>query len=439
MPSKVKKEREVIYLNYRKNNGKLLRRLTALCVAFAVAAVGLGAWAVVGQVRVSRLNARIAELEANASSAYAGPNASADYDPDAIVAEFDGGVVTAGEAMEEYRMLAAYYEMLNVAPEDYEEDAKMTVLSGLVETKLLAHKAEELGLTEMTDAERGDIEAQATEAYEETLNYYMEFRREEGKSDDDARAETVAYLAESGYTLESAIEEAVQNAWQRKLYESVSADTAVDDAQLRAFYEEQLSNAELTYTADFGEYEMDIEAERAVVWHPEGVRRVQSILIPFDMDQSIEYLTLSAAIEEGDDSQKAALEALYEALEPEARRILDRLSAGESFEALMEEYGCYGPAEGSCVGEQSTLYGDDFRNAALALANIGDISGIVRTDGGLCVLRYAADVTPGPVPFEQVADALRSGYEEELKLSRYNQTVVQWLADANVKYYTDRF
>ena len=434
---------EVVRVNYRRNNNGMIRKLTALCTALAVLVVGFGAWAVIGQVRVSKLNARIAALEASGansgSSDYTVPIAEADYDADVIAAEFDGGVVTVGEAMAEYQMLVSYYEMLNIESDNYEEEAKLTVLSGLVESKLLALKAEEYGLTEMTDAERADIEAQATADYEENLRYYMEFRAEDGKSEEDVRAETAAYLAESGYTLESVIDEAIQNAWQQRLYEYVTANLSVDDDQLRAFYEEQLSNAELTYTADFGEYEMDVEAGRAIVWNPEGVRRVQSILIPFDTDQSIEYLTASAGIENGDASQGAKLEELYASLEPTAQQVIDRLNAGESFEALMAEYGSYGPEEGSCVSEQSVLYGDAFRDAALALNNIGDISDSVRTEGGLCILRYASDVTPGAVPYEQVAAALQSGYEEELKLSRYNATVVQWIADANVRYYTDRF
>ena len=426
-------------MNYRKKDSGKLRRLTALCAALAVLAAGFGAWAVAGQVRVSRLTARVAELEANGAAANAGQIAAMDYDPNLVVAEFDGGTVTLGEAMPEYQMLLSYYQMLNMESDDYAEDAKLTVLSGLVESKLLQQKAEAFGLTSMTDAEREAIAAQAAADFEDNVNYYMAFRSEEGKSDADARAETVAYLEESGYTLEGAIDEAVQNAWQQRLFDYVTANMTVDDAQLRAFYEERLSNAELTYTADFAEYEMDVESRRVVVWNPEGVRRVQSILIPFDADQSIEYLTLSASAAEDGADQQAALDALYTALEPTARQVLDRLGAGESFETLMLEYGSYGPEEGSCIGEKSVLYGNAFRDAALALQNIGDISGIVRTEGGLCVLRYAGDVTPGAVPYEQVAEALQSGYEEELKSSQYNAAVVQWMADANVQYYTDRF
>ena len=426
-------------MNYRRESGKI-RRLTALCAALAVLVVGFGTWAVVGQVRVSRLAARVSELEANAASTgYAGVTATVNYDPNIVVAEFNGGTVTLGEAMPEYEMLISYYEMLDIGSEGYEEEAKLTVLSGLVETKLLQQKAEELGLTTMTDEERAEIEAQAAADYEDNVNYYMAFRTEDGKTDEDARAETVAYLAESGYTLEYVTEEAIQNAWRQRLFDYVTADMSVDDAQLRTFYDEQVETAELTYTVDFSQYEMDVESGRVVVWNPEGVRRVQSVLIPFDMDQNIEYLTVYAAAEENGTDPEAALNELYAALEPDARRALERVNAGEDFEVLMAEYGSFGPPEGSCVSESSVLYGDDFRDVALGLQNIGDTSDIVRTEVGLCILRYAGDVTPGAVPFEQVAEALRDGYEEELKTSRYNATVVQWLADANAQYYTDRF
>ena len=94
---------------------------------------------------------------------------------------------------------------------------------------------------------------------------------------------------------------------------------------------------------------------------------------------------------------------------------------------------------GSYVSERSTLCGDDFRSAAMALESIGDVSGLVRTDGGLCILRYAGDVVPGAVAYEDVRDELRATYEEELRVSRYNATVIQWIEEANPRYHTEVF
>ena len=85
------------------------------------------------------------------------------------------------------------------------------------------------------------------------------------------------------------------------------------------------------------------------------------------------------------------------------------------------------------------MYGDAVRDAAMALTSVGDLSGLVECDEGVCILRYAGDVAPGAVPYEEVKDSLRANYEEEIKFSQYNATVSQWMEAANIQYHTDRF
>ena len=415
-----------------------MKRLTALCLALAVLCVGLGVWAVTGQVRVSRLSAQVRALEAAREDDGALRTSVSVENPDAIAAEFDGGVVTAAEAAGEYATISAYYQMLGMSEADYAENAKQTVLDGLVESKILEMKAKEAGVYEFSDDQRAELEARVKQEYEDTLRYYMEFRFDDSKSEDEVRAETEAYLNDSGYSYESMLEEAEKNAWQDRLFDYVTRDMEITDDQLREFYQSQVESAELTYTADFAEYEMDAEAGRALVWNPEGVRRIDTIRIPFSDEQGVEYLTLQAALESGDSAKLSALDALYAALEPRAQQALDRLNAGEDFAALAGEYGTVS-VNGSYVSERSTLCGDDFRSAAMALESIGDVSGLVRTDGGLCILRYAGDVVPGAVAYEDVRDELRATYEEELRVSRYNATVIQWIEEANPRYHTEVF
>ena len=401
------------------------KRLTALCLALAVLCAGLGVWAVTGQVRVSRLSAQVRALEAAQEDGAMYAAASVE-NPDAIAAEFDGGVVTAAEAAAEYATISAYYQMLGVSEADYAETAKLTVLDGLVEGKVLEMKAREAGVYELSDGQRAELESRVQQEYEDTLRYYMEFRFDDSKSEEEVRAETMAYLEANGYSYESMLEEAEKSAWQDRLFDYVTRDMEISDEQMREFYQSQVESAELTYTADFAEYEMDAEAGRTLVWNPEGVRRIDTILISFSDDQSVEYLTLQAALESGDSAKLSELDALYAALEPRAQQALDRLNAGEDFATLAGEYGTVS-VNGSYVSDRSTLCGDDFRSAAMALESVGDVSGLVRTDGGLCILRYAADVPAGAVAYEDVRDELRATYEEELKTSQYNATVVAWI------------
>lgn len=416
-----------------KNKRIIAALLLPVCLVAA-----LGVWAVCSQVRIAKLNAHIRELEnqiAMMQPAEPAP-AYADADMNAIAAEFNGGVVTVGEAIEEYNMIAAYYEMMGMSEEEYAESAKITVLDGLIEEKVLEAKAREAGVYELSEQQKNEIAQRVQAEYEDNIQYYMAFRSEEGKSEEEAREETIAYLNENGYSYEKMLADAQQNAWRDRLYEYVTKDMAVTEDQLREFYNSQVTSEELGYSADFFLYEMESQGSRAVLWHPEGVRSVQAIMVGFDADQGVEYLTLQAAIEGGDSSKLSELEALYDGLEPRAQEALNRALAGEDFEVLMAEYGDAGITN---VSAQSTMCGDAFRDAAMALAKPGDISGLVQTDGGICIIRYAGDVTPGQVPFEQVRDELLTNYEAELKSSQYNATVVQWVMEANAQYHLDSF
>ena len=414
-------------------------RMRLMCIVLACTTLLGCVWGVIGTVRATQLSRELAAMRLLADQTDAQAPSFADaYDPNAIAAEFDGGVVTVGEAAEEYQMVASYYEMLGLDISDYAESTKQEILNSLVEDKLLEIKAREYGVYELSDERRAELETQVRAEYEENLDYYMTFRYEEGKSEDEIRSETEAYLQENGLSYEEMLASAEQEAWRNSLYEYVTADMTISDEQLHSFYDEQLTSMELTYSASYDEYEADCDAGRTVVWNPEGVRIVQGILIEFDSDQAEQYANLQAELAAGNTANMDQVDALHQSLRPRAQEALDRVKNGEDFEALMAEYGGTG-TDGIRISEKSVMYGDSVRDAAMALANAGDVSGLVECDRGIYILRYVGDVTPGAVPFEEVADGLRANYEEEIKFSQYNETVSGWMEAANIRYYTERF
>lgn len=406
-------------------------KLKILCIILAITTLGACIWAVSAELRCLEYNGRLAELLTSVDEPPL-------YSPDEAAAEFNGGIVTVAEAAAEYAIVQPYYEMLGMAEAEYAEDAKLEVLDNLIEEKILESKAREAGVYELDGAAEAELEARVKAEYEDNVEYYMAFRFDESKSDAQVREETIAYLEENGYSYEDLLAQAKKDFWKERLYEYVTADFTVSDEQLLAFYEEQLESAKLMYSANYAEYEADCEAGRAVVWHPEGVRRVQMLVIPFDEGQMAEYADIQALLAAGDAGRLEDLDALYKELEPQAGEVLGQMNGGADFDALFEEWG-YGNPEGECIAGQSTIFGEEIRDAAMALENIGDVSGAVRCDAGLCIMRYASDVTPGQVAFEEVAGALRASYGEELKMSHYNATVVGWINEADAKYYPERF
>lgn len=413
-----------------------MKTLWILLLVLALLAAGMCVWGIVSQTQIAELRVQVKELEAAMQTDEVTETVSTLEDPNALAAEFNGGSVTAAEAAEEYALISGYYQLLGMDEAEYAENAKYSVIDGLVEAKILENKAKEAGVYELTAEHESEIEAQVQAEYEDNIEYYMAFRFDDQKTEEQVREETIAYLNENGYSYEQMLADAWQDAWRAALYDYVTKDMVIDDAQLREFYETQVTTDEMTYQASFEEYEMDAEAGRTIVWHPEGVRKVEAFRIAFDDAQSIEYLSLQAAIEEGDSSKQAQLDALYVQLEGTAQAALNRIQNGEDFETVAAEFG--GVTEYS-VSAQSTLCGDAFRDAAMALEAVGDVSSPVRTDGGLSILRYASDVTAGKVPFEDVAEELRVNYEEEIKSGLYNSTVLGWIDEADIQYHLDTF
>lgn len=413
-----------------------MKTMIAIMLVLVLVAAGMGVWAFVSYSRVGELSVQVAELETAMNVAGKEETIVEIADPDAIAAEFNGGTVSASEAAEQYAMIAGYYQLMGMDEAEYAENAKYSVIDGLVEQKILEIKAKEAGVYELTDERKAQIEEQVKAEYEDNIEYYMAFRFEEGKSEAEVREETITYLNKNGYSYDQMLADAQQNAWRDALYDHVTRDMEISDDQLREFYEAQVTTDEMTYQASFTEYEMDAEAGRTIVWHPEGVRKVEYFQIGFDDTQAIEYLSLQAAIENGDASKQDELEALYAQLDQKAQEALSRIQSGEDFASVANEFG--GMSEIS-IAAQSTLCGETLCDAAMALANTGDVSGAVRADGGVCILRYAGDVTGGAVPFEAVADSLRVNYEAEIRSSLYNATVLQWLNEAEIQYHLDTF
>ena len=81
----------------------------------------------------------------------------------------------------------------------------------------------------------------------------------------------------------------------------------------------------------------------------------------------------------------------------------------------------------------------EFRDAAVALEKIGDITQPVRTSYGLHIIRYEGDVASGAVEYESVRYTLLSEVQDALMNNYYNDLVDQWRSEAEITLYTENF
>lgn len=229
----------------------------------------------------------------------AAEKAAAQAEDDAIiVAEFDGGTVTKGVAMEEYEAMASMYASYGFELTDEETitSVKQELLDYLVEDAVAKAKAEEMGLTELSDEEMEEINTQAQADYDEMVELYMTYF--DGDTEEEIKANTIEYLDESGYTLDYVRDYAIENAWREKLNDQITADVTVTDEALQEAYETRVAEDEENFTTEPGNFETAVLYGDTVAWIPEGYRTVKHVLIALTDEQSEELSNLEFELED---------------------------------------------------------------------------------------------------------------------------------------------
>ena len=114
-----------------------------------------------------------------------------------------------------------------------------------------------------------------------------------------------------------------------------------------------------------------------------------------------------------------AKEAAYAAIQPTVDEVLEKIDAGEDFDALIEQYGQdpgmeTSPAkeDGYPVSADSTNWVTEFRDAAMALENVAiDIR--IGSEYGIHIIKYVSDAAEGEVGLDAVREALEASFHPE--------------------------
>ena len=377
-----------------------------------------------------------------------------DSDP-VVVAEFDGGQLLSTEVIPRFNDQLTTQIFSGFSAEEVSDSVLQTVLSEMAGEKLIAQKAAEQGLDQITDEDLKRIEAEADDQYNQQISYYMAFVTEEGMTPSEVRSAAEAYMRRtSDVTRESIVEALKAELPVRKYYDYIVKDVTVSDEDIQAHYEERLADQKAAY-ADYPEdYESDHIEGLTLVYNPEGYRAVRDLLLPFeDLDnaEKVQYaLDEIAAMDPETDAKRInelekQLNTVYSPLEAKAAEITEKLKAGESFLSLMDQYGADElmqaeplRTEGYYISDQTYLFSTEFIQGSMILERPGQVSTPLRSGAGLHLVEYVADIAPGEVPLSDVYDAMKA---ETLKIHQdayYENYVSGLLDEANVQYYPER-
>lgn len=409
-----------------------------------------------------------------------------------VLAEYDGGTVTVADIIYDFNYQWSYYYQL-YAMAGMELDAETVAMlrdscvDAAVERAAQSAEAERRGIA-LTEEELAEAEQTARQLYDES---YASLLSQATDADEDVRAARVEYeLYASGQDYETILAYYTAEALNAKLREQEDAGiTDPGEESIEQAYDQRVESDEANYADSPASFESAMTSGTLVTWMPEGYRTVkhilvipdESVLTPYqeakseldtmqsELDSLNEQLLAAtdddpaegeeaadpAALETQIAAQEAAIAAAEEALQPLADacfadvqdtldEIQSRLDAGEDFQTLIDEYGEDPGMQneptatvGYYVSADSTTWDTAFRDAAMLLSNVGDVSEPVLSMSGVHIIRYESDVTPGPVPLDDVRDQL---FDEALTAAReehYGALLDEWVAAIHPVYHYD--
>lgn len=354
-----------------------------------------------------------------------------------VVAKVGDVEVTYSEFYNLYDMYA-YYGMVDGSTPEARKEAYGFIFDQLVDSALPIAAAHKQGLT-LTEEER----AAALEKSAATLTSYLSDFQDQTIEDEAARnaaaikafdkaykGQGVTYEKVKAELEKSVLDEALGN----KLAEQVksTAGAATEEAA-KTWYDEQLKTEREKYAKDATSYYYDTQYSSGVqpLVAPEGLFYVKHILIKTEDESAGANESSSAS---------------FATPEERAKAILEKVNAGEDFDALIAELGedpgmQAEPAktQGYVMGQgYDSVYDKAFYDAAIALKETGDTSAIVEGSFGFHIIRRVGDVSTQAVPFEDVKEDILTLLNNQEKTNVYNAAIEQWKSEINVTLYEKR-
>ena len=377
-------------------------------------------------------------------------------------------------------LYSAYGMAYDPTSETAISDARTSVVNAFKNNLVLAAKAKELGLDQLTDEEKATAQTNAETQYNSDKDYLKSSQlADSGLEGDALEAEAVKRMDALGATMDSYLTSATESLVRDKVRQYVIKDVTVTDEELQTEYDSRVSADQSKYAEDANSWASAANNGTTLYYTPAGIRRVKQILIRFKSEDSTAISDAQAKVTEAnsrvtaaqqviddeaaseEDKAKAqadleaaqadltaaneavtaARETAFANIDADTDAVLEQLANGGDWDTLMaeknEDPGMKSGVtaeKGYAVTEGMTSFDAAFVDAAMALESVGDISGKIRGDAyGYYIIRYEGDEAEGPVALDDVKETIRSTLQSNKETETYNSQLDQWVSEASLK------
>lgn len=394
---------------------------------------------------------------------------------DAVVATVDDVKIYRWEVDLQYNQnLSKYMALDNIDPVNnpqHRQVIRESILEELITDTAINLKAKEMGYG-LTDAEKAEVDKEYQTIREEAVARYTEEAGGDAKKGEQAYQD---YLKEQHLSEEIVLNNMYDVRMREKLSADLYADVASSSTEVEEYYNKKVEQDKATYSADLSAYEKDNAYDSlAVMYHPEDYVRFKQILIAMPKEQADKIDSLSSdlsevnteltimTVQKGEtDSgvvrlkqRKSDLEKELEQVRQEglskikerADEVLEKVRAGEDFDALVEQYGedegmKSNPYKtyGYLICQKSEGFEPAIKAAVLELSGVGAVSEeLTATDYGYHIFKIVEEIKKGPRPLEEVRSLIEQIVNMPQQQTIYNDFAAKALEGREITRYTNR-
>ena len=320
----------------------------------------------------------------------------------------------------------------------------------LAEEAVLRQKIKELGLDQYTDDEKAAFDVEAKAQWEADIAAYVEYYLTEDTEEARAQAEkdAIAYYEAYNYNQAAILENLLLGESYARLQNYIleGKEMAVTEDEIAAAFQQYVEQDKEMFEGNVYMYELYQMYYGYQSWYqPEGFRGVTHILLPVDEALLTAWQDARATgEEEGADTAavEAARQAVLDSCKEQIDAIYTRLEQGESFEALIAEYGTDEGMKneeylknGYAVHPDSMSYDADFVAAAFSdkVQKVGDVSDPTVSQFGIHILQYVKEIPGGAV---EMTDEIKAELQEYLSSEKengfYSEAVSGWINESEI-------
>lgn len=308
---------------------------------------------------------------------------------------------------------------------------RYAIIESLILEKICVLKAEEYGVSELSEDEIKQAQSMADAIIKERTDYYAknldygtleptelsdeEKQKRAGEALDKA-------LAEYGFTREDYLEKQKRYVLGFKLLKAIGETLDRSDAEKQ--FDESAKLAKETYESSVTDYEQSGLSQYYV---PEGSRFIKHILLGFSND-AVSAITMTRKSGDSEGADKLREENAA-ALDEKLAEVLGKLNDGGNWDEISNEYSSDKSGnslypDGYFLIPNGTTFMDEFKNAAFSMEKIGDMTTCV-TDYGVHILLYSSDASITESDREIVIETLFA----KMMQQEFTKKTAEWIKE----------